>query len=90
MPTIKSSTTLRNEYSKISKYCHETGEPVYVTVNGEGDLTVMSIDAFEKRERTLEIREKLLEAQLQKANSVPMLDFDEAMNELEELAHGKL
>jgi PHD/YefM family antitoxin component YafN of YafNO toxin-antitoxin module len=68
MPTIKSSTSLRNDYSKISKYCHETGEPVYVTVNGEGDLTVMSIDAFEKRERALEIREKLLEAQLQKAN----------------------
>jgi len=41
MPTIKSSTSLRNEYSKISKYCHETGEPVYVTVNGEGDFTVM-------------------------------------------------
>ena len=90
MPTIKSSTTLRNNYSKISKYCHETGEPVYVTVNGEGDLTVMSIEAFEKRERALEIREKLLEAQLQKANGVHMLNFDEAMSELKELAHGKL
>ena len=90
MPTIKSSTSLRNDYSKISKYCHETGEAVYVTVNGEGDLTVMSIEAFEKRERALEIREKLLEAQLQKANGVPMLDFDEAMSELKELAHGKL
>ena len=90
MPTIKSSTSLRNDYSKISKYCHETGEPVYVTVNGEGDLTVMSIDAFEKRERALEIREKLLEAQLQKANGVSMLDFDEAMSELKALAHGKI
>ncbi|MDR3602357.1 MAG: type II toxin-antitoxin system Phd/YefM family antitoxin [Desulfosporosinus sp.] len=90
MPAIKSSTSLRNDYSKISKYCHETGEPVYVTVNGEGDLTVMSIDAFEKRERALEIREKLLEAQLQKANGRPMLDFDKAMSELKALAHGKL
>lgn len=90
MPTIKSSTSLRNDYGKISKYCRETGEPVYITVNGEGDLTVMSIEAFEKRERSLEIREKLLEAQLQKASGVPMLDFDEAMIELKELAHGKL
>ncbi|MEA5023998.1 hypothetical protein SDC9_15248 [bioreactor metagenome] len=90
MPTIKSSTALRNDYSKISKLCHETGEPVYVTVNGEGDLAVMSIEAFEKRERTLEIREKLLEAQIQKASGVPALNFDKAMDELEALAHGSV
>jgi len=35
MPTIKSSTALRNDYSRISKHCRETGEPVFVTVNGE-------------------------------------------------------
>jgi len=33
----------------------------WLALNGEGDLTVMSIDAFEKRERALEIREKLQE-----------------------------
>ena len=90
MPTIKPSTALRNDYSKISRHCHETGEPVYVTINGEGDLAVMSIEAFEKRERTLEIREKLLEAQIQKASGLPMLDFDEAMSELEAIAHGQV
>lgn len=90
MPTIKSSTALRNDYSKISKLCHESGEPVYVTVNGEGDLAVMSIEAFEKRERTLEIREKLLEAQIQKANGAAVMDYDKAMNELEALAHGPI
>ena len=50
----------------------------------------MSIDVFEKRERALEIREKLLEAQLQKANGVPMLDFDEAIRKLKGLVHGRL
>ncbi len=90
MPTIRSSTALRNDYSKISRYCRETGEPVYVTVNGEGDLAVMSIDAFEKRERLLEIREKLLEAQMQIASGVPLLDFDEAMQEIEAVAHGQI
>ena len=27
-------------------------EPIYITKNGEGDLVVMSIEAFEKREET--------------------------------------
>jgi hypothetical protein len=61
-----------------------------VTVNGEGDLAVMSIEAFEKRERILEIREKLLEAQIQKAGGVPALDFDKAMQGLEDIAHGRV
>jgi PHD/YefM family antitoxin component YafN of YafNO toxin-antitoxin module len=83
MPTIKPSTALRNSYSKISKFCHDTGEPVYVTVNGSGDLAVMSIEAFEERERLLQVREKLLEAQIQKASGVALIDFEDAMDELE-------
>jgi len=44
---IKSSTSLRNEYNNISKLCKETKQPIYLTKNGEGDLVVMCIDAFE-------------------------------------------
>ena len=47
MPLIKSSTDLRNNYNEISTVCHQTGEPVFITKNGRGDLTVMSIDAYE-------------------------------------------
>lgn len=46
MPVIKPSSDLRNNYSDISAYCHETKEPVYLTKNGHGDLAVVSIDAF--------------------------------------------
>lgn len=28
-------------------------EPIYITKNGEGDLVLMSIDAFERREEML-------------------------------------
>jgi len=51
MPNIKSSTDLRNNYNDISSYCRETGEPVYITKNGRGDLAVMNIDSF-KRKKT--------------------------------------
>lgn len=47
---IKSSTSLRNAYNSISKLAHEKQKTVYITKNGEGDLVLMSIDAFEKRE----------------------------------------
>ena len=55
MPTIKSSTDLRNNYHEISKLCHATREPVFITKNGQGDLTVMSIEAYEILKGKLEL-----------------------------------
>ena len=48
---IKSSTALRNDYGMISDLAHEEAEPIYITKNGEGDLVVMSIEAFEQRRK---------------------------------------
>jgi prevent-host-death family protein len=56
---IKSSTSLRNDYGTISMLAQDTQEPIYITKNGEGDLVVMSIEAFEKREETLRLRNKI-------------------------------
>lgn len=47
MPNIKSSTDLRNNYNEISSFCHESREPIFITKNGQGDLAVMSIEAYE-------------------------------------------
>ena len=48
MPLIIPSADLRNNYNKISKRCHETKEPIYVTRNGVNDLVVLSDEVFEK------------------------------------------
>lgn len=45
---IKPSTALRNHYTEVSALAHHTSEPIYITKNGEGDLVVMSIEAYEK------------------------------------------
>lgn len=67
---IRPSSALRNEYNELSKYCKESGEAVYITKNGEGDLVVMSQAAFEERENEflrkealLYFREKVFEAE---------------------------
>jgi PHD/YefM family antitoxin component YafN of YafNO toxin-antitoxin module len=58
---IKSSASIRNNYNEIATLCKETSEPVYLTKNGEGDLVVMDIKAFEKRQRDLKIAEDLVQ-----------------------------
>ena len=55
MPSIRSSTDLRNCYNEISSFCHESREPVYITKNGQGDLAVMSIEAYEMLSGKLEL-----------------------------------
>lgn len=47
MPIIRPSSDLRNNYNEISKLCHQTQSPVYITRKGVGDLAVMSIEAYE-------------------------------------------
>ncbi|MCD8119784.1 MAG: type II toxin-antitoxin system prevent-host-death family antitoxin [Lachnospiraceae bacterium] len=55
MPTIKSSTDLRNNYNEISTFCHTYREPVFITKNGQGDLAVMSVETYEQLAGRLEL-----------------------------------
>ena len=56
---IKASAAIRSNYNEISKLCKESGEPVYLTKNGEGDLVVMDIVSFERRAKELKLAETL-------------------------------
>lgn len=88
MPTIKSSTDLRNNYNEISTFCHETKEPVFITKNGRGDLAVMSIDLFNKFMSKYELY-SLLDQSESDFNNNRTLSFEESMRTLrEELNNG--
>ena len=50
MAYIRPSADLRNNYNEISKLCHQTNQPVYITKNGYNDLVILSNEAYEKYE----------------------------------------
>ena len=60
---IKPSTALRSDYGAISELAHKEAEPIYITKKGEGDIVVMSIEAFERREELYKLKAKLAAAE---------------------------
>ena len=68
---IKPSAAIRQNYTEIANLCKETGEPVFLAKNGEGDLVVMDITAYDQREKQLELREKLVEIEELRKSGVP-------------------
>ena len=81
---IKASAALRNEYGTISDMAKKTKEPIYITKNGEGDLVVMNIDAFEKREQILELRAKVLQAEQERIEGAETMSIAETRKRLRE------
>ena len=62
MPQIVPIKELKNT-NRISQMCHESGEPIYVTKNGYGDLVVMSMEAYERQMVLNEVTAKLAAAE---------------------------
>ncbi len=61
MAVIRPSAELRNNYNEISRICHETQQPVYITKNGADDLVVLSNEAYEKNEDLEAFKKELYE-----------------------------
>ena len=57
---IRPSAAIRQNYNEIADLCRKTEEPIFLTKNGEGDLVVMDIETFNRREKMLRLREDLL------------------------------
>ena len=85
---IKASAALRNGYTEISEMAKKNKEPIYITKNGEGDLVVMNIDAFERREQILQLRAKVLQAEQERIEGAETLSVSEARKRLRDRLNG--
>ncbi len=59
---IMASADIRLKYNEVVDKCKESGQPIYLTRNGQGELVVMDIASFEKREQELQAQQLLLES----------------------------
>lgn len=64
---IRPSAAIRQNYNEIADMCRKTAQPVFLTKNGEGDLVVMDIDTYSRREQMLKLREELLSVEEDRA-----------------------
>ena len=63
MESIRPSSDLRNKYPELSSMTRETGEPIYITVNGHEDTVLMGHAQYGKMKSEIELLSTLVEAQ---------------------------
>ena len=82
MPQIIPIRDLKNT-SEISRKCHASNEPVFITKNGYGDMVIMSMKTYEEKMFLLDDYSKLAEAEKQLAEGkVP--DGEASLKSLQE------
>ncbi len=76
---IRPSAAIRQNYNDIADMCRKTSEPVFLTKNGEGDLVVMDIETYNRREKMLKLREELLSVEEDRVRGRKGYNIDEVV-----------
>lgn len=82
MSNIRPVSDLRNHFADISKTVHETGQPVFLTKNGYGDMVVLSMDAYENLHFESEVYYKLQEAEKEADRTKRRFSSKDALKEI--------
>ena len=86
---ILASADIRLNYNDVVRKCKESGEPVYLTKNGQGELVVMDIDSFHKREQELRAQELILESYMARLSGEKDFSLNESRQLIENMINGK-
>ncbi len=87
--TIMASADIRLKYNDVVQKCKESGQPIYLTKNGQGELVVMDIASFEKREQEIQAQQLVLEAFAARLSDEKDYTLDESKNLINKLIEGK-
>ena len=86
---ILASAEIRLNYNEVVERCKESGEPIYLTKNGQGELVVMDIASFEKREQELKAQQLVLEAFASRLVGEKDYSIGESKSLIEKMIEGK-
>ena len=90
---IRPSADLRNKYNEMSRLCKETGEPIYITVNGRGDTVLLDMAEYLALKQELQLLQDLAEAEddIKNGRIAPAEEmFKNVRQMLSELNNGKV
>ena len=76
-PVIKPSSELRKNYNSVAEICRTRKIPVFITRNGEGDMVIMDIETYSRREEDLLLAQRLAAAELARISGIKDLSVDE-------------
>lgn len=87
--TIRASAEIRTNYNAVIEECRQTGEPVYLTKNGQGEAVVMDIASFERREQILRAQQMVLEAYIDSLAGAKSFSSEEVKSMMDRLIDGE-
>ena len=74
-----------NNYELFVKLCAMTSEPLKLVNQNSQDMTVMTAEAFDRRRKMLDLREKLLGSEVDDMLNAKSEDFSRLGNIINEL-----
>ena len=86
---IRAPADIRTNYNAVIEECRQTGEPIYLTKNGEGDAVVMDIASFERREQLLRAQQMVLEAYIDNLSGAKTFSTDEVKAMMDKIIKGE-
>ena len=85
---IRASADIRANYNDVIEECRQSGEPIYLTKNGQGDAVVMDLETFERREQVFKAQQMVLEAYIENLSGAKTYSTEEVVAAMEQIVQG--